>query len=311
MDKRSQKVVFIMGTGHCGSTLLDLIIGSHQECFSLGQFMSLPLFLDQRDTFRYLQICGVCGKGCAFWNEQITLEEYEHHFFPQELSYSKLFTHNVYEYLFKMTESYVLIDSSKNPMWIQHQIELLSMWPDILPYLIFLCRDGRAIVNANLYKYPDISVSDLASRWKEGIVGMDEYFNSFSTKRRVKIHYEDLSENPDDVIASVCQWLDFSYESDMLSYWKHDHHPIDGNLAARSLIFNYQNQLSEPIFQTLKNRLNKPDSYWNFYRQIGLSITPDMRWKHHMSPEMLQEFDSIAGDVNTSFGYQDFDSLEI
>ena len=32
------KVVFIMGAGHCGSTLLDLIVGSHSNAFSLGEF---------------------------------------------------------------------------------------------------------------------------------------------------------------------------------------------------------------------------------------------------------------------------------
>ena len=31
------KVAFILGTGHCGSTLLDLILGSHSKLFSLGE----------------------------------------------------------------------------------------------------------------------------------------------------------------------------------------------------------------------------------------------------------------------------------
>ena len=37
------KYVFICSAGHSGSTLLDMLIGSHPECESLGEVVLLPM----------------------------------------------------------------------------------------------------------------------------------------------------------------------------------------------------------------------------------------------------------------------------
>ena len=49
------QIVFIMGPGHCGSTLLDLILGSHSDCFSLGEVFRLSEISSLFDT-RHLRI---------------------------------------------------------------------------------------------------------------------------------------------------------------------------------------------------------------------------------------------------------------
>jgi hypothetical protein len=45
------KVIFILGSGHCGSTLLDLILDSHSKVFSVGEIGDLRK-----------QKIGTCGK---------------------------------------------------------------------------------------------------------------------------------------------------------------------------------------------------------------------------------------------------------
>ena len=45
MDKK--KVVFILGIGRSGSTLLDLMLGSHPQGFSLGEISKLPQLVNQ------------------------------------------------------------------------------------------------------------------------------------------------------------------------------------------------------------------------------------------------------------------------
>ena len=53
------KVIYILGSGHCGTTLLDLILDSHDKIVGLGQCEKIGI----------KQICA-CGKGfseCSFW----------------------------------------------------------------------------------------------------------------------------------------------------------------------------------------------------------------------------------------------------
>ena len=38
-----KKVIFIMSSGHSGSSLLSVILGSHLDCFSAGELQGLPI----------------------------------------------------------------------------------------------------------------------------------------------------------------------------------------------------------------------------------------------------------------------------
>ena len=40
---RDPKYIFICSAGHSGSTLLDMLIGSHGQCESLGEVVLLPM----------------------------------------------------------------------------------------------------------------------------------------------------------------------------------------------------------------------------------------------------------------------------
>jgi len=81
-DMDNKQVVFVMGAGHCGSTLLDLILGSHSECFSLGELFSLPRFFDPKSD-NYKHICSVCDSDCQIWHDQFSIKGFEHHFIDQ------------------------------------------------------------------------------------------------------------------------------------------------------------------------------------------------------------------------------------
>ena len=60
----SLRLVYITGKGHSGSTLLDMLIGSHSECITLGEIHQLTLKAE-----------GVCACGaanyreCEFWRD--------------------------------------------------------------------------------------------------------------------------------------------------------------------------------------------------------------------------------------------------
>ncbi len=68
------KILYILGGGHSGSTLLDLILGSCDEVFSGGELFYYDYYKDYRTlpwTLKRGRIC-TCGKGfddCPIWEK--------------------------------------------------------------------------------------------------------------------------------------------------------------------------------------------------------------------------------------------------
>lgn len=58
-------ILFILGCGHSGTTILDLAISSLNRCFSLGEISTLPIEL-KKNTFC---VCGQPIQQCAFWSK--------------------------------------------------------------------------------------------------------------------------------------------------------------------------------------------------------------------------------------------------
>ena len=56
--------VYIMSAGHSGSTLLDLLLGSHSQIISLGEISHLP----KNIALNNFCSCGKTIKSCPFWN---------------------------------------------------------------------------------------------------------------------------------------------------------------------------------------------------------------------------------------------------
>ncbi len=62
----SSSIVHIIGSGHSGSTLLDMILGGHSQVSSLGEVHSL-YFLLRGSGPGYLCTCGESVGDCPFW----------------------------------------------------------------------------------------------------------------------------------------------------------------------------------------------------------------------------------------------------
>lgn len=60
--------VFVLSAGHSGSTLLDLLVGSHSRVASLGEITYLPRSIVRGATCS----CGTPVRECEFWKEVVT-----------------------------------------------------------------------------------------------------------------------------------------------------------------------------------------------------------------------------------------------
>ena len=303
-----RKVVFIMGPGHCGSTLLDLILGSHSRAFSLAEFHVVSKFIDDPDGARQA-ICAICGDACEFWNGKAPLPSLAP-FYSQKSIGHKLLSRGVrafrnpYAPMFAATGKSVLVDSSKSARWFARQIRYRYTWRSIRPYLIYLARDGRAVANSYFRKYPDRGMASASERWKRSTVSMNQFYESFPFPHKTRVRYEDLATRTEAEVGRICEFLGERFEPSMLTYWIHDHHPISGNAGTHSLVIRQRERFGRtPPDHRL--RVNEGDRFYasDHYERLGLGIELDLRWKTELTGDALTTFEDIAGDLNVPFAY--------
>lgn len=326
------KVVFIMGTAHSGSTLLDLMLGSHPDAFSLGELCQLQRAY-KLDKLRYLlpfyrnksrqstmsdakslgelqnRICAVCEGHCPFWGGNVNLnllalslakgKRKRKHIIPEQLIrrfIRRIF--NPYKFLFSKTKKHILIDSSKSVDWVSYQLssgEFKSK--SIEEYLLYMVRDGRAVVNSILRKYPHKTVAEITPNWVNQVNRMNKFFNEFDADEKMMVRYEELATNTIPTLKNICSLLEIEFSSTMVEYWKHEHHPLGGNIGVRSLIWRARN------WQTRRfDRLRQIND--DYYDKLGLSIKLDLRWKNELSRDQVEKFECIVGSLNAPFRYE-------
>ncbi|MBA3534829.1 MAG: sulfotransferase [Ardenticatenales bacterium] len=271
----NQKVCFIAGAGHSGSTLLGLILGSHHECFYGGEVKKISL--SKGGVPREKGVCRRCGPECAIWN-----------------GLSELDAPDLYEALSLRTRKPVIIDSAKNTEWIREQVSHLFR-TSATPFLIFLQRDGRAVINSRIRKYPSIAVETLIRDWMEQIASTNELFDAFAGKK-IKLHYEALATEPEASVERLCDFLEIPFEREILDYYQHEHHAIAGNIGTQFLVAKAQ------AVETPYVRLSARNEY--YYANHPLGIHLDLRWKEELSPSARAIFEEIAAPLNADLSWE-------
>ncbi|MFN2490164.1 MAG: sulfotransferase [Actinomycetota bacterium] len=155
------KVLYIMGRGRGGSTILANALGELDGFFSAGEVRSLwdPLVVSDAPCVcgRALELCpvwshvieGVDAHQAAVWQREVvkerkllTLLRQGRASFqpgPPVHAYAGVMGH-VYASLASVTGARVIVDSSKRPSYAA----LLRLIPEISPYYVHLVRDPRA-----------------------------------------------------------------------------------------------------------------------------------------------------------------------
>lgn len=265
---RKPQIVFILGAGHSGSTLLDMAIGNHSQAFSLGEIVNLREELDKDET-----LCG-CGKwlkNCAFWQvvfkdmanaypgdwKKFGLQEAEagrlsklqrimimsgllkakHHPFIQNnlLLYTTVMAHS---------GKNVLVDSSKN---LGRSLLLGKALKDEFEvHYIHLVRRAEAQINSTRKSHysavlPDGSRAefkrtdshdDIEKPLKAWVTLNQRHSKvlpiAVAKNRLHVVAYEDFVASPETGLKAICDRLDLAFEPGMLQL-QGEKHTIAGN----------------------------------------------------------------------------------
>ncbi len=253
-------IIFIMSTSHSGSTLLDLILGSHSQILSGGEInhtwdsglmKNYPAPLTHADISHPALInlnrtcsCGLPGVSCSYWQEVLkNLRK------PGKSRQAHALEAATRAMLDAAGRNF-LCDSSKNTEWLEQYL----LNDHFRPQIIHLLRDPRAVGysfkrkgeflkkkaginnqremdaylihtlrrNKNTYEYPHAVFN-----WMRGNLKRMRKFSEIGNYQMVL--YENLVCHPVETIKTILFKLGLAYEPSMAEYQCQTHHILEGN----------------------------------------------------------------------------------
>lgn len=272
------KTVGVCGAGHSGSTLLGMVLGSHSRAFYMGEGAKVRYLHDAAKPLRK-RVCKICGEGCPIWSK---------------FQWDK--DQPLHAQLAEFTGAELIVDTTKDEGWIAARAEETRVAGGT-PYLIFLTRDGRAVVNSRIRKYPERDPGDQIRQWADKMASSGALFDAFEGPKR-ELRYEDLASDTEATVRDLCAWLGIDYEPAMLDFASTPHHVLGGNNGTQYLAAKAVFDDPERAFVSLTERTR------SYYGDHSGRIELDLRWKSELSAEHAALFEAMAGDINAKIKWE-------
>jgi hypothetical protein len=242
------KIIYFIGTGHSGSTLLDIILGAHPQGVAVGELIGISRWL--QNELKINCSCGQNMDNCEFWShvfetwgyrvgkesvseysalqsfyERSSLLSLISRMFYQKQFYgsskaSKYFqlSAELYNTLIEVGGVTFIIDSSKNLV----KALSLSKNPHVDLYLIHLVRDPRAVANS-YYKFnlgnkenwgsKMVYLLRMALMWILYNLLCEFILTRMEKEKCIQILYEDLVREPQKVLERIGGIVEKNYLS--------------------------------------------------------------------------------------------------
>ncbi len=268
----------MVGAGHSGSTLLGLMLGAHPEVFYAGEAKKSSFLGDERKPLKK-RVCKLCGPSCVIWGA---------------LSPEDFVQRDLYEVLSDRTGRPVVVDSTKSIEWIERGIASVRA-RGAEAELVFLQRDGRAVVSSRLRKYPETSATDHARAWREQMERSRAFADAFG-RPVLELRYEALATAPERELRRACTHLGLTFDPAMLTPWTTEQHPLGGNSGTQWLMAREQPKDGSVVSLGDKTR--------EYYEAHPPAIVFDERWRRELSAEALAAFEAEAGATNAPYAWE-------
>jgi hypothetical protein len=187
----------------------------------------------------------------------------------------------------KKTGANVLVDSTKDVRWCaQRRADADTLQMNAV--LLFLQRDGRAVLNSRVRKYPERDFDTQLDDWVKRITETQALFAAH-TGPKMLVRYEELATAPEATIRTICQKIGIGFEASMLDYGAHVHHPLGGNNGTQYLAASAHGG---------QTHVAPGERSAAYYQRHDGSIRLDSRWRHELPAELLARFEDRAGALN-------------
>ena len=247
-----RQLVLILAVGHTGSTLLDLLIGSHSHCTSLGEFIHFKKYYKNRRFD-----CPSCGNDCECWRK----------FYEHAASLP------IYEAAFGAFGTPILIDSSKQINWARKALSYADTTPETQIKIIRLQRNGIATLNKAVRKHGRVPKRAVIN-WVRVNQEIDAFLSSIGNTPKLTVSYEDLCTQTANTLQKVCSFLEIPYEEGMEDFWTSPHHILSGNAKPIALV---------QLYQKTRKIEDLHSEVQDCFHRYGFTVTLNERYKERLT----------------------------
>lgn len=301
--------LYICSAGHSGSTLLDMYLGSHSMCESVGELSFLPMDLALNRTCG----CGSSIRQCQLWSNVTKAMGVDADINSYALNvgflnptvgdpkvtnpyaktkarlmiaakyYQTLYGLHFLSFLTKENDDgvvntlkvYDVIRGLTSKKVIvdssKHYVKAASLYQadPDKTRIILLVRDGRGVFYSNLKR--GFGKRNSLNAWRRHYSNALKLFDkTVRSEHILLVKYEEFVTDPEGVLSRICQFSGVDYEPEMLKVNNVAHHNVNGN--------------------DIK------------FKPID-SLRIDETWKTKLPLNDLTFFESKAGDLLGRFGY--------
>jgi hypothetical protein len=226
------KVIYIAGTSHSGSTLLDLMLNAHPQILSAGEALKLNRQLEAQANRKRSFVPCACGAptlwDCPFWSRvdartretsskslaDLDMQDY------RPTNGAPTPNEIVFRAMAEVSGRDFIVDSSKLPKRLSYLLGLKGL--EIYP--IHLVRDPRGQINAVVRKHGGF----LKHIFRYELVH-EQIRRALKSVPHSVVHYEDLVRAPDATLQSVLEPLGLNFDPRQLRWAEAEKHEVAGN----------------------------------------------------------------------------------
>lgn len=163
------------------------------------------------------------------------------------------------------------LQGDKTPSFFRMVPALNRLFPDAK--FINLVRDGRDIYLSTRKIEPSRkNISVAALEWSHKVQKVSQSLAPFNSHRHMTIRYEDLVTKPQEIMETICNFLQVEFEPAMLEYWKNSDQFIGSHHS--KLIFS-------PV-----------------------SSNSVQKWKRQLTKQEIGNYEYLAGNSLRKYGYE-------
>ncbi len=249
MRSSNLPLIYILGTGHCGSTLLDMLLNGSPEIHAGGELASVrralldspPTWRRAAGTTRVAEVRHTPLLADPFWQEVERLcversgrdleslalahpawREAVHWSDEQVTSWAED-SHTLISAVHEVAGTQMVTDSSKKAQ----RLYLLQRSGLFDIRVINLVRDGRAVFSSYIEK--ERTFPQAYRLWAGPRLAATGLRRRFTAENWIDVRYESLCSDPHTTMERICGFLGVAYSRDMLAYRSHDYHGVGGN----------------------------------------------------------------------------------
>ncbi len=227
---KNPPAIFIFSPPRSGSTLLRVILAGHSHLFAPPalELLSFNTLADRKENLSGRNSLFLEGtlraimqiKGCSVKQAQQIMKVYED---------QNLFTSQFYRLMQEWIKEKTLVDKSTTYALDLETLKRAEMYFE-KPRYIHLLRHPYGMINSFekarleqvIFRYNHtFTRRELAELiWLISHQNIIEFLKQIPLERQYAIIFEDLVEHPQNTVKDICQFLDLSFEPDMLQPYK-------------------------------------------------------------------------------------------